>query len=131
MLFLLGVTFAADTAAYFTNRAIGSHRLNPVKTWKGMIGGILGAIICGVFLGSALEVDAGTGVSVTAIASAILAIASHVGAKFISKMKRRVGVEYTGRLLPGYGSILDRIGSLMWSLVILYHLVALSSGSTT
>ena len=127
-LFLLGVTFAADTAAYFTDRAIGSRRFCSNMTWRGAAGGILAAVVCGVFLSSALDLSAPA--PTAAVASIILAIIGHVGAKFIIRMKRTAGVEYTGRLLPGYGGILDRMGSLMWSLVILYHLVALASGST-
>ena len=128
ILFLLGVTFAADTTAYFTDRAIGSRRLRLDKTWRGAIGGILAAVVCGVVISSALGLSAPA--QTAAVASIILAIVGHVGAKFIIQMKRTAGVEYTGRLLPGYGGILDRMGSLMWSLVILYHLVALASGST-
>lgn len=53
--FLLGVTFAADTVGYFANRAIGSRWLNPDGRWEGAVGGILAAVVCGVFLGSAAE----------------------------------------------------------------------------
>ena len=128
-IFLLGVTFAGDAVAYLTDKAIGSHNLTADRTWKGAIGGVLGAVVFGVFLSSALAL--GVPAPVAAFVSGILAIAGYGGAKFITKMKRMSGVENTGRLLPGYGGILDRTGSLMWSLVVLYHLVAFFSGSTS
>ncbi|GAI28279.1 unnamed protein product, partial [marine sediment metagenome] len=41
--------FGSDTAAYFTGRALGRHKLapniSPSKTWEGAIAGIMGAII--------------------------------------------------------------------------------------
>ena len=126
--FLLGVTFAADTVAYFVSRAIGSRRLNQNTTWGGAVGGILAAVVCGVFLGSAL--DLGAPAPIAAVVSVILAISGQLGAMFVAKLKRMSAVENTGRLLPGYGGVLDRMGSVMWGVVILYHLVALSSGST-
>ena len=91
-------------------------------------GGVLAASVCGVYLNSAL--DLGAPAPVAAVMSAILGIAGQAGAKFIIKMKRTAGVKYTGRLLPGYGGILDSMGSLMWSVVILYHFVAFFSGSS-
>lgn len=84
--------------------------------------------MCGVFLGSALNL--GTLAPVAAVTSAILAISGRAGAKFITKIKRTAEVEYTDRLLPGYGGVLDRVGSLVGSLIILYHVLAFSSGST-
>ena len=49
---------------------------------------------------------------VAAVISTILAISGRDGAKFITKIKRTTEVEYSGWLLPGYGGILDRMGSL-------------------
>ena len=125
---LLGVTFAAETVAYFVNRAIGTRRLDPVRTWRGAVAGILAAVVCGVLLGSSLDLGAPT--PVAAVISAILTVTGQLGFMFIAKLKRVSAVESTGRLLPGYGGVLDRMGSLMWSVIILYHLLAFSSGST-
>ena len=128
VIFLLGVTFVADTVAYFVGRTMGSHRLTPDKSWEAAIGGILGAMICGVFLASAF--DLGMPTPAAAIVSAILGMSGQIGAMFEAKLKRTANIESSGRLLLGHGGIMDRMGSLMWTLVILYHLVALASGST-
>ncbi len=131
ILFLLGVTFATDTAAYLVGRTIGSRRLapnvSPNKTWEGAIGGFIGAILCGVILNSALGL--GADASVAALGSAVLGVSGQLGDLFESKLKRMADVKDSGRLFPGHGGILDRMDSLMWNGVVLYHLVALSSGS--
>ncbi len=131
IIFLLGVTFATDTAAYFVGRAIGSHKLapnvSPNKTWEGAIGGFLGAIVCGICLNSVL--DLGADIPTAALGSAILGISGQLGDLFESKLKRMADFKDSGRLFPGHGGILDRMDSLMWNIVILYHMVAVSSGS--
>ena len=128
VIFVLGVTFVTDTVAYFVDKATRSNRPGPNKTWRGAIGGILGAVVCSWFLASAL--DLAVPAPAAAIGSAILGIFGQIGAMFVAKLKRMAGVEHSRWLLPGHGGILDRMGSLMWNLVILYHLVALASGST-
>ena len=131
IIFLLGVTFATDTAAYFVGRAIGSRRLapniSPNKTWEGAIGGFCGAIVCGVGLEAMLGLDAG--LPTVALMSAALGITGQLGDLYESKLKRLADVKDSGRLFPGHGGILDRMDSLMWNVVALYHMVALTGGS--
>ena len=131
IVFLLGVTFATDTAAYLVGRAIGSRKLapniSPNKTWEGAIGGFLGAVVCGILLNTALGLGAHT--AIAALGSAILGITGQLGDLYESKLKRLAGVKDSGRLFPGHGGILDRMDSLMWNVVVLYHMVALTGGS--
>ena len=131
IIFLLGVTFATDTAAYFVGRAIGSRKLapniSPNKTWEGAIGGFLGAVVCGILLNTVL--DLGAHLSVAAVGSAVLGITGQLGDLYESRLKRLAGVKDSGRLFPGHGGILDRMDSLMWNVLALYHMVALTSGS--
>ena len=131
IIFLLGVTFATDTAAYFVGKAVGSRKLapnvSPNKTWEGAIGGFLGAVVCGICLSAVL--DLGTHISVVVLGSAVLGVTGQLGDLYESKLKRMAGVKDSGRLFPGHGGILDRMDSLMWNVVVLYHMVALTSGS--
>ena len=131
VIFLLGVTMATDTAAYLVGKAIGSHKLapnvSPNKTWEGAVGGFLGAVAVGVCLNGVLEL--GAHISVAAAGSAVMGITGQFGDLFESKLKRMAGIKDSGRIFPGHGGILDRMDSLMWNLVVLYHMVALSSGS--
>ena len=131
IIFLLGVTFATDTAAYLVGRAIGSHKLapnvSPNKTWEGALGGFLGAVVCGICLSALL--DLGAHLSVIAVGAAVLGITGQLGDLYESRLKRMAGVKDSGRLFPGHGGILDRMDSLMWNVVVLYHMVALTTGS--
>lgn len=131
IIFLLGVTFATDTAAYLVGRAIGSHKLapnvSPNKTWEGALGGFLGAVVCGICLSAVL--DLGAPISVIAVGAAVLGITGQLGDLYESRLKRMAGVKDSGRLFPGHGGILDRMDSLMWNVVVLYHMVALTTGS--
>ena len=131
VVFVLVVTFATDTAAYFVGRAFGSHKMapnvSPNKTWEGAIGGFCGAIACGVGLEAMLGLDAD--LPTVALMSAVLGITGQLGDLYESRLKRLAGVKDSGRLFPGHGGILDRMDSLMWNVVVLYHMVALTSGS--
>lgn len=128
IIFLLGTTFVGDTAAFFAGRTIDSLRLRPARTGERVAGGVLGAVVCGAFLASAL--DLAIPLPAAVLGSVFLGITGQIGAMFASKLRRMAAVKNSGRLLPGFGGVFDRVGSLMWSLVILYHLVAFSSGST-
>ena len=127
--FVLAVTFATDTAAYFVGKAFGSHKLapnvSPNKTWEGAIGGFCGAVACGVGLEMALGLNADP--LTVALMSAALGVTGQLGDLYESKLKRMAGVKDSGGLFPGHGGILDRMDSLMWNVAVLYQMVALSS----
>ena len=131
IVFVLAVTFATDTAAYFVGRVFGSHKLapsvSPNKTWEGAIGGFCGAIVCGAGLEAILGFD--VNLPTVALMSAILGITGQLGDLYESRLKRLAGVKDSGYLFPGHGGILDRMDSLMWNVVALYHIVALTSGA--
>ncbi len=130
IIFLLAVTFATDTAAYFVGRAVGSRKLapnvSPNKTWEGAIGGFCGAVACGVGLELALGLDAG--LIAVALMSAALGVTGQLGDLYESRLKRLAGVKDSGGLFPGHGGILDRMDSLMWNVAVLYQMVALAQG---
>ena len=123
---LLGIltVYAADTGAYAVGRLIGRHPMapgiSPGKSWEGAAGGMAGAVIAAVVLGILLPLRlqiwqlAGIGV--------ILGIVAPLGDLLESKIKRRAGVKDSGRLLPGHGGMLDRLDSLLPSLIVVYLL---------
>jgi len=110
VVFLLAVTFATDTAAYFVGKAVGSRKLapnvSPNKTWEGAIGGFCGAIVCGAGLEAMLGLDAD--LPTVALMSAVLGITGQLGDLYESKLKRLAGVKDSGHLFPGHGGVLDR-----------------------
>lgn len=116
VLFLLVLIWSADSAAYFTGRRWGKTRLAPVlspgKTWAGVYGAGLSAILLGLVLALGLELGplAWPGAVLLCLATAFISI---VGDLFESLLKRRRGLKDSGQLLPGHGGLLDRIDSLI------------------
>ncbi len=115
LFFLFGLVAVADTAAYFSGRRFGRHKLAPAispgKTWEGALGACI-AIGIYAFAGSLLlEIPERQrlGFVLLSMASFVLSV---IGDLFESLMKRQRGVKDSGRLLPGHGGVLDRIDSL-------------------
>lgn len=111
---LLVMVWAIDSFAYFAGRTIGGPKLmpsiSPKKTWAGLIGGMVGAVVAGV--AAALMIGAGSPI-LLAVVSAGLAIVEQLGDFFESAMKRRAGLKDSGHLIPGHGGVLDRVDGLM------------------
>ncbi len=111
LLAVVGIAIVADTAAYFSGRAFGRHKLAPVispgKTWEGAIGGAL-AVAVYVLL---LPTPEGLSKTAMVVAALVLCVLSVLGDLFESWIKRRAGVKDSSRLLPGHGGVLDRIDS--------------------
>ena len=112
VLAVLGLTWVADSAAYFAGTRYGRHRMapsiSPGKTWEGAAGGVAGALAYAIICASLFE---GIAWVPFLAAAALLAVLSIVGDLFESAAKRQAGVKDSGALLPGHGGILDRIDS--------------------
>jgi phosphatidate cytidylyltransferase len=135
--FALLVTFAVDTAAYATGRAIGRRKLapsiSPGKTWEGVAGGLLAGAAAGAALAALLPTLAsGDGFSLTPAPAAalgvLLAITATAGDLAESWLKRRAGVKDAGGLIPGHGGFLDRLDSLAPNLAIVYYVQIWAGG---
>jgi phosphatidate cytidylyltransferase len=104
----LALVWATDIGAYFAGRSIGgpklAPRVSPSKTWSGLAGGVLAALITGFLL----HRFAGLPMPLAA-ASGLLAVAAQLGDLLESWMKRRAGVKDSGNLLPGHGGVMDRL----------------------
>ena len=108
----LSLVWATDIGAYFAGRSIGgpklAPRISPSKTWAGLGGGVLAALI----LGFVLHRFAGLPIQLAA-ASGLLAVAAQLGDLLESAMKRRAGVKDSGTLLPGHGGVMDRLDGVV------------------
>ncbi|MDP3327457.1 phosphatidate cytidylyltransferase [Parvibaculum sp.] len=111
---LLATVWAIDICAYFAGRFIGgpklAPRISPKKTWAGLVGGILGAMIVAIV--TSLWIGEGAPLLLALIAAA-LAVLEQVGDFAESALKRRAGVKDSGTLIPGHGGILDRVDGLV------------------
>lgn len=103
-------TWASDTAAFFTGRAIGGPKLapndSPNKTWSGAIGAIIGASLSGWAFGGLISAEH---TWAWAAAGALISVAAQFGDLFESQVKRRYDVKDTSGLLPGHGGVMDRV----------------------
>ena len=120
--FLLAVTFASDTGAFYCGRLFGKHKLyetmSPQKTWEGAIGGLLCSIIIALlFLYIFRPYPINLYISAFVL---VLSAIGQIGDLAESMLKRNHGVKDSGRILPGHGGILDRIDSLLFSIPVLF-----------
>ena len=119
LLLTLGLVWISDSAAFFTGRALGRHKLapeiSPAKTWEGVAGAALAtagyAIICAVLVPQLGERVRGAVWAAYLAGAELLLLASVLGDLFESALKRQASVKDSGSLLPGHGGVLDRIDS--------------------
>jgi len=111
-LWTLAIVWATDIGAYFAGRAIGGPKLAPAispnKTWAGLIGGMIAALIVGALIAWRAGLP-----SILYVAGAGLAVAAQAGDLFESWLKRRSGVKDSGCILPGHGGVMDRLDGVV------------------
>lgn len=118
-------TFAVDSGAYLIGRTWGRHkmtpRISPGKTWEGAIAGLA----CGVAAAIALDAILGLPVDYwqAGLIGFILAIVAQIGDLVESILKRATGVKDSGTLIPGHGGMLDRLDSILPTVVLVYYYV--------
>ena len=121
---ILLAVFASDVAAYFTGVLIGRHKLAPTispgKTWEGLGGGTIAAILVPFF---ALYHQHFLTIGESIALGVLLAIVAPLGDLFESAVKRDMNVKDTGRLLAGHGGMLDRIDALLFASIASYYLI--------
>jgi phosphatidate cytidylyltransferase len=123
VLLCLGLSWFADTSAYFAGRFLGKHKLyeavSPKKTIEGAAGGLLGAVAFAL-LGSFWYLRGSLPVA-HAIPLAIVAGAlGQAGDLAESLLKRSTGIKDSGDIVPGHGGILDRVDALLVTTVVVF-----------
>ena len=122
--------FAVDTSAYFVGRAIGRHqlapRVSPKKTWEGAFGGVAGGLLSSPLIAYSLDTPMSTGQLLGL--GAIIAVISQVGDFLESYFKRYVGVKDAGVIVPGHGGVLDRLDSIVFTVVVVYYYIQWTTG---
>jgi phosphatidate cytidylyltransferase len=127
--FLLLVTWASDTGAYYVGTLYGRHRLaptiSPKKSYEGLVGGLIGAILAAYiirwwFLPELSGLDC-------LVLGTLLTLTGLWGDLTESAMKRSVGIKDSGGILPGHGGMLDRLDSLLFTAPAFYYYVTMVS----
>jgi phosphatidate cytidylyltransferase len=114
LLWLLALVSAVDTGAFAAGRLIGGPRLapriSPKKTWAGLGGGVISAMLIGwiaaFWLGQPRWLP-------LILVSGVLAVVEQAGDLAESAFKRRFGVKDSSQLIPGHGGVLDRVDGLL------------------
>ena len=109
----MAIVWSADVMAYFFGRIIGGPklvpRISPKKTWAGMLGAVVGAVLASVLVSRFAHLAFWP----LAGLAAVFAVVEQGGDIFESAFKRHFGVKDSGNLIPGHGGVLDRIDGLI------------------
>ncbi len=122
-----------DSGAYcvgslMAKRKGGNHkmfpRVSPGKSWEGLVGGIVFALLAGYIFYLVGWTDT---MHLTAYPLAdsllfafVVAVFGTLGDLMESLFKRTIGVKDSGRFLPGHGGVLDRFDSLLLATPAVY-----------
>ena len=123
IIWLLIVSFANDTGAFYTGTFFGKTKLapniSPNKTVEGSMGGAAASVTAGFAFCMIFFSDFSLAL-LTIPCALLMAIAGQIGDLFESAMKRVTQVKDSGRILPGHGGMLDRIDGLLLAIPVLY-----------
>lgn len=143
LVFTIVSTFLTDTGAYFVGVFFGKNKINerisPHKTWEGFVGGILVSFAfssaialtlaaCGFPIHPYLTLKEGW--YLILILSLLIPLFATLGDFVFSSIKRYWGIKDYGKLIPGHGGILDRLDSIIFSVIITSIFVFMLSAIT-
>jgi len=110
-----------DSMAYVFGSWLGKHkicqRISPKKSWEGLIGGAVFAVITSVVI--SMIFDELSLINWIVIALLIVSFGTS-GDFFESKLKREAGVKDSGSILPGHGGMLDRLDTVLFAVPVIF-----------
>ncbi len=103
---------SCDIGAYFTGRFLGRHKMipsiSPGKTWEGLIGGIVLAVIAASLFACFVGI---IGYGKSAVFGVAVAVSGQLGDLLESMLKRDPGSKDSASLVPEFGGVLDLLDS--------------------
>ncbi|GLX02916.1 hypothetical protein Misp02_70020 [Microtetraspora sp. NBRC 16547] len=122
----VAVTVCSDIGGYFAGILFGKHKMSPVispkKTWEGFAGSAAACVVAGALLVHFLLDGA---YWQGAVLGAVVVVCATLGDLIESVIKRDLGIKDMGTLLPGHGGVMDRLDSLLFTLVPVWLLLQL------
>ncbi|NUR90972.1 MAG: phosphatidate cytidylyltransferase [Nonomuraea sp.] len=125
VLIFIAVTVASDIGGYIAGVLFGRHKMtaiSPKKTWEGFAGSVIACTAVGAWLVAWLM---GGQLWQGALIGALAALLATVGDLIESMIKRDLGIKDMGTILPGHGGLMDRLDSLVTTLVPVWLLMTL------
>ncbi len=119
LLILVTSVMIFDTFSYLAGKYFGKHKIteiSPNKTYEGLLGGTIAAILFFIFLELFLDkitIFSTLGLLLNILIIFVVLMGGFIGDLLESKLKRSYGVKDTGNIVYGHGGILDRIDSLL------------------
>jgi phosphatidate cytidylyltransferase len=117
------IAWTQDTFAYFIGTKFGKHkvltRVSPGKSWEGLIGGGLFAIL-GLFIMRRLY-SPYLSIYDCLILGILGTVAGPIGDLVESMIKRDARLKDTSVTIPGHGGVLDRFDSILFVAPIVYY----------
>lgn len=123
LFFLIAVVQLSDVLQYVFGKLFGRHpvapRINPAKTWEGLIGGGLSATAVGAGLWWITPFAPWQ----AALMALAIVLAGFFGRLVLSAVKRSLGAKDWGTMIEGHGGMLDRMDSVSFAAPVFFHLV--------
>ena len=131
LVLVLSGTWLADSGAYLIGARWGRHKmtpsLSPKKTWEGLAGGVTIGILGNALVAAVLALPPVHGAALGLLGGTL----GTLGDLSVSMIKRQVGAKDSGQLIPGHGGALDRIDSLLFTVIAGYLYLVWFAGLTT
>ena len=127
-LFIFFICVSSDVGGYVFGKLFKGPkltRISPNKTYAGVFGGFILAIMASVFmltnnLNPKMDNFLTSSNTLILIFSFFLSAINQIGDLVISYFKRISGFKDTGNVIPGHGGILDRIDGMIFTFPIFY-----------
>ncbi len=127
-LFFSLLIFAVDAFSYYFGKFFGKTKvlnlISPGKSLQGFIGGLTITIFFAYLIRYLLPIQE---LYYILLFGALIAASGQLGDLVESSLKREAKVKDAGRILPGFGGILDRFDSLIFASPIVYFFLVLAA----